>query len=178
MLNIFLTDLAAYNSGALVGKWVKLPLSEEELRITLKDVLLEGEVAVDGNRHEEYFITDFDWDEIDIYEVEEYEDIFDLNEKLELLQDLDTPKLKAVKFILDNQFSYDIEEAIFKADDVIIHEEQSIKDLAYDILDDCYDVQSLPDIIKYNIDYEQVATYLEDDGTYFEVNNDVFEYIG
>lgn len=31
MLEIFITDLCAYNNGFLIGKWITLPLSGNEL---------------------------------------------------------------------------------------------------------------------------------------------------
>lgn len=38
MLNIFLTDLAAYNSGELIGKWITLPLTDLELQTVINEV--------------------------------------------------------------------------------------------------------------------------------------------
>ena len=32
MMNIYLTNLGKYNEGELVGEWVKLPVSDEELQ--------------------------------------------------------------------------------------------------------------------------------------------------
>ena len=43
MLEIYLTDLQAYNEGYLVGKWITLPLSEFELSQVVSEVLIEGE---------------------------------------------------------------------------------------------------------------------------------------
>lgn len=72
----------------------------------------------------------------------------------------------------------DIEDAISKADDVRVYENQNMEDIAYDLLQDCYSIDTLPSIIANNISYEDVARELEMDGTYFEMGNDIFEYIG
>ncbi len=31
MLNIYITDLAAYNKGFLYGEWIRLPMSDDNL---------------------------------------------------------------------------------------------------------------------------------------------------
>ena len=36
MCSIYLTDLAAYNNGYLVGEWLELPLSSNELEQAVK----------------------------------------------------------------------------------------------------------------------------------------------
>ena len=43
LLSIYLTDLQAYNEGNLVGKWVKLPMTNYELSFVISEVLTEGE---------------------------------------------------------------------------------------------------------------------------------------
>lgn len=178
MLRIYLSDLASYNNGALVGKWITLPMTDEELRFLLCIVLREGEVAVKGTNHEEYFLTDWDWNTVTLFELDEYEDIFTLNSNLKLLELLTPLQLKAVKFILDEQITNDIEDAILKAVDVIIHSNQTLEDVAYDLMQECYEIDKLPSIISNNIDYEGISRDLEQYGTYFEVDNDIFEYIG
>ncbi len=178
MLKIFLTDLAAYNAGRLVGRWVQLPLTGFELSQAISEVLTEGAYAVDGKNHEEYFITDYEWDDIDIKEVDEYDNIYDLNDELVLLSQLDKDRLKAVKFLLDEGITTDIDDAINKAEDVIIHHNYIMEDIAYDLIHQCYGVDSLPSLITNNIDYDGVARDLEYDGTYWELGGDVYEYIG
>ena len=73
MMNIYLTNLGKYNEGELVGEWVKLPVSDEELQKVFERIGINEE-------YEEYFITDY---ECDFYEIGEYENIDTLNEKAE-----------------------------------------------------------------------------------------------
>ena len=63
MLNIYLTNLGKYNEGELLGEWVELPITEEELynvfdriKICHDDIEYCDEC---GNPYEEYFITDY-----------------------------------------------------------------------------------------------------------------------
>jgi len=178
MLKIYLTDLAAYNSGALVGKWISLPISEESIHMAINEVLCEGESITKEENHEEYFITDYEWDDLEFCQVNEFENIFELNANMELLSRLDSDKLKAVSFLLTEGITLDVEDAIQRSEDVIIHQDQNMEDVAYSLLEDCYGVYKLEPIIANNIDYEKVAQDLEYGGNYWEVGNDVFEYRG
>lgn len=64
-MKIFLTNLGKYNEGELIGEWVELPVSKEELKKVFERIGINEE-------YEEYFITDY---ECDLYEVGEYENI-------------------------------------------------------------------------------------------------------
>lgn len=178
MLEVFITDLAAYNTGYLIGNWFTLPVTEEELALAIKQVLSEGATVCGDSYHEEMFITDYEWQDHELCTVEEYSNLFELNNQLQLLVDKSDYELKAISFLLSEGLAVDIEDAIFKSDDVRIYENQNMEDIAYDILQDCYGVDQLPAIIANNIDYESVARCLKMDGCYFEVGNDIFEYIG
>ncbi len=178
MLSVYLTDLAAYNSGCLSGMWVQLPLTKFELSQAISEVLTEGEQVTGEENHEEWFITDYQWDDIDIKEVYEYENIYDLNDELVLLSELNKDKLKAVKFLLDEQITIDIADAICRAEDVTIHHNYDMEAVAFDLIDSCYNLKDIPDIIANNIDYDGIARDLEHDGTYWEIGGDVYEYIG
>ena len=178
MLQVYLTDLAAYNAGSLVGKWVQFPITGFELSQAISEVLTEGEHAVNGNNHEEYFITDYEWDDVDIKEIDEYDNIYELNDELILLTELDKDQLKAVKFLLDECISYDIGDAISRAEDFTVYHNYTIEDVAYDLLHECYNIDSIPSLISNNIDYDGIARDLEYDGNYWEVGCDVYEYIG
>lgn len=178
MLQIYITDLAAYNGGALVGRWVQLPCEEEELTTTINEILSIGATAVDGSNHEEWFITDYEWDDISLFAIDEYEDIYKLNNNLQLLNGTTTTQLKAIKFLLDNGISKDLEDGYYRSDDVVIYELTNMESVAYDLLQDLYNIDNLPSIITNNIDYEAIGRELELDGAYSVVGDDVYEYHG
>lgn len=85
MLEAYVTNLGKYNEGALVGEYLKLPASTEEVQALLK------RIGVDGVRYEEIFITDYETDIPGLYDcLGEYESIDELNYLASLLDDMDT----------------------------------------------------------------------------------------
>jgi hypothetical protein len=179
MVDVFITDLSAYNCGFLIGEWVSLPLDSAKLTYKIREILAEGQLQCKSNQHHtEWFITDYEGTENFTMTVDEYTNIYALNESLSDLEFKSDYELKAISFLLCQGLAMDIDDAISKADDVRVYEGQSMEDIAYDLLQECYGVDSLPSIIANNICYESVAKELEMDGTYFEVGNDIFEYIG
>lgn len=178
MLEVFITDLQAYNEGNLVGRWFTLPVSEEKLSQVISDVLREGEEACATENHEEYFITDFEWGDHELFEVGEYSNLSQINERLRQLEDKTDHELKAIAFLLSESLATDIDDAISKIDDVRIYENQTMEDIAYDLIQDCYNIHELSPIIANHIDYEGIGRDLEMDGNYFEVGNDIYEYVG
>lgn len=178
MLEVYLTDLQAYNEGHLVGRWVKLPISENELAQTILEVLREGEVVCGSPNHEEYFLTDWEWRDHEFMDIGEYTDIYALNESLSDLEFKSDYELKVISFLLSEGIASSISEAIDKADDVIVHENQNMEDIAYDLMSECYGIDKLPSIISNHIDYEGIGRDLEMDGCYYERGNDIYEYVG
>ena len=55
MMNIYLTNLGKYNEGELIGEWVQLPISNEDLQKVFERIGINEE-------YEEYFITDYECD--------------------------------------------------------------------------------------------------------------------
>lgn len=107
MMKIFLTNLGRYNEGALIGKWVELPC--DDLTAELEEI-----GVADGTAYEEYVITDWECD-IQGLEISEYSNINALNEMAEKLEDVDNLELVSA---LMEEFGYDLDEAIERADDV------------------------------------------------------------
>lgn len=76
---VFVTNLGKYNEGELVGEWVKLPTTEEEMK-ALFDRIGIGAKDEFGQVYEEYFITDYDCSIHGVTEVlGEYESLDALN---------------------------------------------------------------------------------------------------
>jgi antirestriction protein len=181
MLKIYLTDLAAYNKGYLFGEWVSLP--SDNINKTLAKILRAGEAMcfIEESyfeKHEEYFITDYEWEDIELFKICEYENIFSLNETLFRLEQLNQSELKAIRFLLSEQIASNLKDAITKVDNVTIYENQAISDVAYELLNECYDLDKLPNIITSHIDYDGIARDLELDRNYTVIENDVYEYHG
>jgi len=179
MLKLYITDLHAYNNGFLIGEWITLPLSGKELYMAINQILTEGEHTCQSDvTHEEVFITDYEWVGQSIFNVSEYDSPWDINDDLGKVSELSTLQQKAVAFLLMENLTYDLDDAIARSEDVIIYENQSLEDMAYNLLQECYDLDKLPPIIANNIDYEGVARELDYEGTYWQIDGDVFEYCG
>ena len=92
-LRVYLTNLGKYNEGELVGEWVDLPISDDELDEVLKRIGISDTPDENGNIYEEYFITDYESD-IDGLTVDEYESLSRLNDLAEVLEDMDDSDIR------------------------------------------------------------------------------------
>jgi hypothetical protein len=175
-MKVFITDLEAYNNGHLVGNWYTLPMNEDLLAESIKDVLRAGRQACEHEHfHEEIFITDY---ECEYMSIGEYDNITKLNETAEAMQDIDEDGIKAINFLMKNNFVKDIYEAIESYEDSVrIHENCSMKDIAENYIEECYNLDDIPDIISRNIDYDSIAYDMEIEGNYYIVDGDIYEYI-
>ncbi len=114
MLQVYLTDLAAYNAGSLVGRWVQLPITGFELSQAISEVLSEGEQIAGEENHEGWFITDYEWIDILLFKVEEYSNIFELNSAIQALESLEAYLPKALAFLMAEGLVGDIYDAILQ----------------------------------------------------------------
>ena len=178
MLKIFVTDLSAYNNGFLLGEWITLPMDKEELAFKVKIILGKGEMLCNDSFHEEYFITDYEFETVDIFSVGEYDNIYTLNEKAQLLEDIEESEHKLIKFLFDENIVSSLEEAIEKRDEVIVYENMSMREIAEEYVEENFDLDNLSPLIANNIDYNGIAIDFEMDGCYTTVDSDTFHYIG
>ena len=172
-MEIYITDLQAYNEGYLVGKWIQLPLTKFELSQAISEVLCEGEVRSESDNHEELFISDYEAD----IEIGEYDDIYALNDLAELMEEFNDNELLKLKFlvyegysereVLDNGLdSYDVDIYDYR-------DNKSFTDtfelLASDFIDDGL-FGDIPKSLEYYIDYSAIARDLRMDYCEFEPN--------
>lgn len=125
MFRVFLTNLGKYNEGELVGKWIDLPISDEELKNVLDEIGI-------NERYEETFITDYenDYD----YRVDEYDSIEELNEFAEKVESLDEYDKKV--FEAANEVFGDVDIEDFDPDDYRLYEGvKDYEDIARDYID-------------------------------------------
>lgn len=174
-MTIYITDLGAYNQGHLIGEHISLPMDEDDLKSKIDEILSIGEKACGDTEHEEIFITDY---ECDFMEIGEYDDPYKLNEIAQKMERMNDHFKKMTKFLLSNNLVSNLNEAIEEAENVIIHENSTMEDIAYEFVNECYDIDSLAPIISNNIDYKSIARDMEIEGRYFEVDGDIYEYLG
>lgn len=157
---IYLTNLAMYNEGQLVGKWLDLPLTEKNLTKELHEVLGDDE---------EYFITDYE----SPIKIAEYENLSDLNAFVLQLQDLDEYDQQKILYLLD-VMGCTREEALEKYEDVIFYPDMTLQDVASELVEEGI-FGDLTDTIKGYIDYDKLARDLSFDG-YYETEIGTFWY--
>lgn len=177
MLKIYITDLAAYNEGFLSGEWVSLPMGEDELNEKIKEVLSVGSALCENEEHEEFFITDYEFEtEFSFAEVGEYSNPFTLNETAESLSDLVEGDMKRVSYLIDN-CGYDLAAALEKYEDVIIYEDMRLIDVVEEYVNETVDFTNIPSLIANNIDYESIKVDFEISGEYEEIGSDVYYFV-
>lgn len=167
-MKIYLTNLGKYNEGELIGEWVKLPVSQEELQEVFERIGINEE-------YEEYFITDY---ECDFYEVGEYENLDTLNEIAERIEELDEEESKVAKALMSD-LGYTLDEAIDKVNsgDYRIYSNcNDMTDVAYAVVEECDYLRNVPETVARYFDYEAFGRDLGIDGTYiFTDDNEVIE---
>ena len=162
---IFLTDLAAYNEGYLVGKWITLPISDMDWTMALSEVLTEGEHISGSADHEEWFITDSCAE----FAIDEYSDIDTLNKQAEIYSNVDDDDLIKIKY-LEEYHGYNTFDTIDKLDDVELYIDMNLQELAEQLIDEgCFG--DIPESIASYIDYSAVARDLSYD--YDEVDHNI-----
>lgn len=162
MLNIYITNLGKYNEGELLGEWVELPISEDELNNVLKRIGI-------NEMYEEYFITDYETD-FD-YEIGEYDSISKLNDLAYQLQDIKEGK-EVIKAMLES--GYDMEESIekFKNNDFVIWSDcRDMSDVAYYYVEESGMLNNVPDGLAQYFDYELFGRDMYLEGDYIFTNN-------
>lgn len=168
MLRIYLTNLGKYNEGMLIGEWVDLPVSEEELEKVFKRIGVNDE-------YEEYFITDYESD-IDGVKVGEYENIDDLNELAEALEDLDSEEENVLSVMLEDGCTF--EEALKKIKDrdyMVYYNCDSMEDVAYQVVEESGLLDGVPEKVARYFNYEAYGRDLEIEGTFYQINNAYIE---
>ena len=176
-IRIYIANLGKYNEGYLVGEWIDLPATEEELedlyvRIKVGHYNEKGEYEAgyyeDGSFYEEVAIHDYE-SEISGLEIGEYDDIQRLSE---LAEELEREDLEVVEAIIEAT-SCDIWEAVGRHD-VHFYKNQTVADVAREVIENCYNIPE--ELIDY-IDYERYAQAYFAYCDYYEVSGGVI-YIG
>ena len=157
-VRIYLTNLAQYNAGRLIGKWFDLPYTEKELDIALKEVL---------GSDEEYFITDYEAD----FRIEEFENLSELNTFVESLSEFDEHNQEKVIYLI-NCIGYKRQDALEKIEDVIYYQDMTLEEVAEEMVEDGM-LGTLSDAVKGYLDFEKIGRELSFNG-YHETTKGTF----
>lgn len=157
MINIAITNLAAYNEGNLIFKWLSLPADEETIRAAYKSIGCD----LDDPTARESFISDYEATgeaaELDL-SIGEYEDVWELNdlaERLAVLNSYELSKLIAYTEAYGGRRE-DIENALDNLDSMDFYEGFTMEDLAEEFVEDGV-YGEIPESIACYIDYAAIA---------------------
>lgn len=157
-LSIYLTNLGKYNEGELIGEWVELPVSDDEMHAVFKRIGISSEPDASGNYYEEYFITDYETD-IPGFSVGEYDDPWRLNNIARLIDAMGEGDFQIFKNAVEAGYVgtslEDIEN--FDSGNYIFYEDvDNSQDLGYADIKATYDdIENVPaDVLANYFDYE------------------------
>ena len=152
-----LSEPCKYNEGYLIGEWVELPVSDEELEKVLERIEI-------GGMYEETFITDYETD-VDGVEVHEFDSIEELNELAETLESLDKYDLEVVEAMLSE--GYTLEDALEQKDDCIVWSDcDDMEDVARAYCEECGILDKIPDNLQCYFDFEAFGRDMSFEGQY------------
>lgn len=168
MLKIYITNLKKYNEGLLIGEWVDLPISDEELAAVF------GRIGID-EEHQEYFISDYE-SNINGLKVNEYEDINSLNDIAESIEDMNDLDMKIYRALLKN--GYDVIDAIDAMSDCTYYDGcYDMEDVAIKYVQDLGLLDEAPAILINYFDYEAFGRQMEIDGEFIFIENGYIEIL-
>lgn len=136
IVEIFVNAWGNYNNfGCDGGRWITLPMDADDLKRTLADIAAEM-----GDTDPEFFINDFSFcvDGLE-WSISEHESIFALNDVCASIADLDESGLDILASIIE-AYGSDVKEAVSMVDDAVFYSDMSLEDVAYEIVDTCYDL--------------------------------------
>lgn len=149
MLNIYINTWGNYNeNGAEGGKWVTLPMDEDELEETLESIAESM-----GDHDPEYAIHDYEWTtEISGKAISEHDNILTLNEYVQAIDNLSSWEQKVFAAVAEYWGDADPEEV----DEYNLYPDiENDFDLGYywAVESGCYDLDKMGNLAHY-IDYE------------------------
>lgn len=168
LFRAFVTNLGAYNAGALIGKWVDFPTYNTDGEwddllhsigvvhdLTDEDELKEIPGNLRGVACEEYFITDYDDDYGICKGFGEYERLDDLEDIAEELDVMDESEQRAIIAIMNDE-GCDVRSAKDIYDDgfVLSCDPDSGSSIGYEYAEETGLLSGIPDNIANYFDYE------------------------
>lgn len=169
MIKVYITNLGKYNEGSLVGEWLELPTTEEQINETFNNIGINEE-------YEEYFITDYETD-IEGITVGKYSNLDMLNTMAENLSNLEEYELKQVIALLEGGYiaqndilnnDFDLDNYFFLEIEVSFN---TVSEALGYALADINEIESkLGDLVNY-FDYEKYGRDAIYGGVFVASNN-------
>lgn len=158
-VKVWVGNLGKYNEGNLVGRWIKLPIDEDDLEKVLESI------GIDNEEYEEIFIADYDLP-FDSKELGEYTSIERLNEIAERYNDLKEDE-KEVFNEISSDFKLNEAFDIVEDGDYMIYSDcDDMGDVAMQYVEETGLLDNVPgDLVDY-FDYQSYGRDMEINGYY------------
>ena len=165
IIKVAITNLAAYNEGYLIYKWLELPATPEEIENAYNAVKR-------SELDEEFFISDYETC-ITGLEIGEYESIEKLNQLAEQFDELDEHD----RLIFEAYANYtDFEEVLEKLNNnelegYIYYDCDDMEDVAEQVVEAMGLLDQIPEHLQYYFDYEAYGRDLDIEGTFVKLDD-------
>lgn len=152
-ITAFVTNLGKYNEGDLVGEWLPLPTTTEQVQACLK------RIGLDGIRYEEYFITDYETSVDGLYDhLPEYANLDELNYLASMLDEMEPGELEKYEATVEyREHTGSLQDLINLTENLgcydLYPDVQSEEDYGYYLIDEC-SALDIPENIQNYFDYE------------------------
>lgn len=158
-VKVWVGNLGKYNEGNLVGKWIELPINEDDFEKVLESI------GIDNEQYEEIFMADYDvpFDSKELGEYTSIEKLNDIAERYDCLRDNEKEVFNEIsdEFKLDEAFDI-VENGYY----MIYFGCDDMEDVAIQYVDDTGLLDSIPnDLIDY-FDYNSYGRDMEINGYY------------
>lgn len=161
MLNLFVNTWGNYNeNGADGGQWITLPMDPDELQEVLENI-----AAAMGDNDPEWAIHDYEWEtEIEMDEISEYANIYELNEQCQEIDGLKEWEAEEIAAAIE-AYGYTFAEAMERQQRgcFTFYPGQDLEEVAQQLADECY-LYNAPEFLARYFDYEMFARDLSFDG--------------
>jgi len=172
-MQIAVEEWELYNNGVLLCKWFDTETDTiESIERYVAKVKSEHLLNSDDI---EMFIADFEGETLGmIHGDESVEEAYIVAEQIDPLSD---DEITAITLMIEAGVVSNTHEAIDKLDDIHNTGESKMEDVAYNYVNDCGLLESMPESLKGYFDYEALGRDMEINGTYLEdEKGEIWEY--
>lgn len=185
-MKIALTNLGKYNEGILDFVWLTLPATDDEIAEAFDQIQVShdgkhyysnglGQVADNDiyGEYEEFFISDY---ECDYMQIGEYDNLSELNRIAEEVENLNEGQQDIIKALMNE--GYDLEEALDIMDDCHLYDGcYDMSEVAYDIAYETGLIASIPENLQIYFDFEAFGRDLALEGQFIETDKGMLQVI-
>jgi len=173
-MKVAVEEWELYNNGILLCEWFDLEeITEDEIETYVS--LIKGKHGL-NTEDLELFVADVEGDSFDQLSGDEsLETAFEVQRQLE---NIDSEHIEPIAMMLDAGVVNDIEEAQDHLDKIHSTGETKMEDVAYNYVNECGLLESMPSSLQGYFDYESLGRDMEIEGTYLEAEDGtIWEFV-